>query len=424
MDVIEAGGEPEVKEIDNKGKTVEEKDEQLPPDNEESSDEDETQEDETEDEQDENDEDESDDNDEDTQGKARNLDQDDEFKVRPTLKDIKAKYPDIFKDFPALRDMYWREQKITEVFATVEEASEAKEELQSFRNLEAAFDSGKLEDTKFALEAIKSIDDATLPNLALNFLPALRELDQNSYYAAITPELVGFVKSLYDAGVRNGNENSKNAALVASLHFFGDKGVATGEKAVNIPKPKVKEETKEDKTAQERKAFQQERHEALFQDVSHDFKAELTSEIKKDIDPDEVMTDFTKNALVETILKRINKTLANDPSHTARMSSLWKQAAQGGFARNWKDRIVNAALSRAKTIMPQIRAKARAEALGTRQRQSNKVLNSKKGTERVPNNSTNRGGVTKTNLGSLDTKKIDWKGSSDLDILNGKVKLK
>src|SRR5437763_300329 len=44
---------------------------------------------------------------------------------RPTFKDIKAKYPNLFKDFPDLRDMVFRERDYSELFPTVEDAKEA-----------------------------------------------------------------------------------------------------------------------------------------------------------------------------------------------------------------------------------------------------------------------------------------------------------
>src|SRR6266404_1233667 len=44
---------------------------------------------------------------------------------RPTLKAIKEKYPNLFKDFPQLRDGYFRELQYTAIFPTIEDAKEA-----------------------------------------------------------------------------------------------------------------------------------------------------------------------------------------------------------------------------------------------------------------------------------------------------------
>src|SRR5256885_489210 len=40
-------------------------------------------------------------------------------------KEILAKYPNVFKDFPYLEQAYYREQKYTEIFPTIDDASEA-----------------------------------------------------------------------------------------------------------------------------------------------------------------------------------------------------------------------------------------------------------------------------------------------------------
>ena len=39
---------------------------------------------------------------------------------RPTVKQIKDKYPDFFKSFPQLRDMYFRESEFSKVFPTID----------------------------------------------------------------------------------------------------------------------------------------------------------------------------------------------------------------------------------------------------------------------------------------------------------------
>lgn len=351
-----------------------------------------------------------------------------EFGIRPSFKDITTKFPTLLKEFPQIRDMYFREQKLTEVFPTVEEAQEAREDLESFKLLESNLKSGKVEDLSNTLSAIKDLGEDTLINMAINFLPSLQKLDQNAYYSATTPIVLDIVRSLYDAGIKNGNENLKNTGLAAALYFFGDKDVASGAKTVNLPKTKVQEDKKDDALENERRQFSQERYSSLLSDVNTDYISEISSAIQDGIDPDGIMTKFLKEALTEKIIKSINQVLSADTNHQSKMKSLWKQAESSKFSRDWKDRIKFAALSRAKSIMPTIRNKARAEALNTKENngkrvsenvgKSVKIEGQRSGSVRTISNSS------MSKIGSINPNKIDYKKTSDMDILQGKVTLK
>ena len=345
-----------------------------------------------------------------------------DYLPRPSLKAINEKYPNLFKDFPQLRDMYFREDKLTQVFPTVEDAQAAKSDLEGFQALESAIKTGKIEDTEMVLSSIKELDSDTLPNFAINVLPALQKIDQNAYFTAITPVLRDAIREIYQGGVKNGNENLKNAALAASLYLFGNKDIASGQSDIKTPAPKIKES--ENKDNKERNTILQERYELFRGDVSDEYVSTLKNDILKGLDPDEVMSDFMKDALVQSIINRIDKVLGADNSHKSNMSRLWKQAESSRFSRDWKDRILNAALSRAKSIMPTIRMRARNEALKTKESQGNKMEEKGKNDKTyLPNN-----GVFKSekvsSFKNVDANKVDWKKTSDLDFLQGNIKLK
>lgn len=352
---------------------------------------------------------------------------DDEFAPRPDLKVVTAKYPNLFKDFPQLRDMYFREKQLTEVFPTLEEAKTAKEDLEGLQALEIGLQSGKVEDASSVLSAIKELSDEALPNFALNFLPALQKINNDAYYSVITPVMVDIATSLYQAGVKNENDNLKNAAMVMSHYFLGNKKIASGEEKLSLPTVKVKEEPKKEEV-NERQKFEQERYNALYSDVDSDYDTQIKSTIKEGLDPDEVMSSFMKDALVNAIQNRINKVLGADTNHAANMKVLWAKAASQNYNSSWKARIISAALARAKAILPAIRNKARAEALGTKEREADRLERSTSKTEKVEGART--GSVSRTGdrsmaqIGRMDPKKIDWKKTTDLDVIQGKVTLK
>src|SRR5439155_10821415 len=93
---------------------------------------------------------------------------------RPSFKDIKAKYPNLFKDFPDLREMFFREQGYSELFPTVEDAKEAHENSANYSFLRELVEGGTTENTEEFLGAVKDIDK--LQSFAYSFLPALQKV--------------------------------------------------------------------------------------------------------------------------------------------------------------------------------------------------------------------------------------------------------
>lgn len=362
---------------------------------------------------------------------ASELEEEEGLPYRPTLAEVNKEFPELFKKFPDLRSMYFREAKYVEIFPTVEDAKVAKEELDGLTSLQEHLQSGTTEGATAVLGAIKELGENNLSNFAINFLPTLKKSDPEAYYSAIAPETVAWVRNLYQAGARLGPEAGKNlmnAAKVASLFYFEDMEVATGQK--NVKLPEIKTETsdkKDDGVNKERAAFLKERHDALFIDIGEDYSSQLGAFIAEGLDSDGVITPRVKEWIVRDVIARIDKVLASDRGHRSQMEAMWKKAASDKYGRNWKDRILSAALSRAKTIVPTIRARAKAEALSTKIKQGSKVLQKgKEERKEVQNVGTGRSNqsLSMSQIGKLDSKKIDWKKTSDLDILNTKVILK
>ena len=350
-----------------------------------------------------------------------------ELGLRPTIKDINEKFPDFFKTYPEMRHMYFREAEMSSLFATVDEAKQANEDLEGFRVLENHLSSGKVEDTKSILSSVKEMGEDSLSNLAINFLPALQSEDQKSYYAAITPEYISCFRNVYDAGVGLGEEegkNLRNAAMVFAQYYFKNAKVASGESKLELPKPKIADTTTSVTT--EKEEFMTVRHEALYSDVDHEIDSRLSEIINNGLDPNGVMTPYLKGVLTKDIIGRINKVLAGDRGHQRVMSAIWSKAESAKFGSIWKDRIVTAALSRAKSIVAPIRTQARADALSTKIRHGNQVL---KTGSNIQNKALNTGEVSNSGnsmqkIGKIDSSKIDYSKTSDLDIIQGKVILK
>ena len=336
------------------------------------------------------------------------------------FKEVTKKYPKLFKDFPHLRHAFFHAKEYREIFPTVEEAKEAIEHLDNYKQIEGALSRGEVADVVDVLNSFKGVGEGVVENFATNFLSSVRKMDQDLYYQVITPELVNFTRTLFDAGLRNDNDNLKNAALVASMHFFGDPKVASGEKQLNLNKePKKKDETLE----RERASFKNERYSTFYNDVVQDSDKRINSLVMNGIDPKEVMTEGVKELVAERVIKEIGKTLASNSAHKNRMNSLWKKASAENFTSSWKTKIISAYIEAASEIMPKIRSSVRANVLGIRDRQPDR-----NGVERedkiIPKQSGSGGKTQFDGNKKLDPKKINWSKTSDLDLFNGNVTLK
>src|ERR1700690_2002258 len=116
---------------------------------------------------------------------VKKIDEDKPFPYeRPSIGEIKAKYPEFFKDFPIFRDVVFREIEYTKVFPTIEDAKEANDDSLALSGLRDSVLAGKSEDI---FDAINETDKKASERFAISFLPTLHKKDQALYSAAVTP---------------------------------------------------------------------------------------------------------------------------------------------------------------------------------------------------------------------------------------------
>lgn len=120
-----------------------------------------------------------------------------------------------------------------------------------------------------------------------------------------------------------------------------------------------------------------------------------------------------KTQLIQAIISRVDSSLASDQNHIQQMQLLWDKARKtrsGDVQR----RIYQVYVDRAKEIIPIMKAKVKAEALGK----------GKKKTEETKPKRLTGGGSPKSGKQKIDPSKIDWSRTSDMDVLNNKIKYK
>jgi hypothetical protein len=342
---------------------------------------------------------------------------------RPTLPEIKAKYPNLFKDFPALRDVYFREREYSELFPSVEDAREASLNNDAFSSIREGVLSG---DVSNFLSAVREID--ALDKISDNLLPSLYKASPDAHWRATTPLMENIVRSFFNEGTLRESEDLQNAALHLSHYLFNDSGaIAKGEKTLRPAQVPNEEKVK---LENDRKEFETQRFTSFHGDVASEAQRGLKDLIlergqhnKLKMDPDGQLSEFMKNTLVEKIAEEVGKQMSSDKTHMSLVNSLWARAKKAGYQGDWKSRILSAYLARAKSLVGPVRSRLVSEALGTTTdvgiKKAEKVaqINGRKEPGQGGRNALE---APKT----YDAKKIDWSRTSEDDFLNDNITLK
>ena len=339
---------------------------------------------------------------------------------RPSITDIKSKYPKFFKDFPDMQHMLFREKEFASLFPSVEDAREAASNSEAFVTLQDKVMQG---DAKGFLEAVNEADSKALGKFAGNILDGLREINPNVHWQTIVPTLEQVCRALYNEGQSNNNDNQKYAAQYLSKFLFNDDKVATGEKTFAKPKEKPDELKQIDA---ERTKLAAEKYTSFRADVQSGALDQLSGMIgtKEQIDPEGVISKWAYEKILEDTIREVNNQMVSDKEHMRYMDSLWARGGRDGYSRDLKTRITSAYLARAKALIPRIRNRLISEAMGTSSRNAQRVQSrvSQVSSRREPGQN---GSVPRySGRGPISAKSVDWKQTSDEDFLNDRVTFK
>lgn len=343
------------------------------------------------------------------------------------LKKIKEKYPDFAKtnEFRELRNAYYREAQLTEIFPTIDDAREAAENNETYEKLNDSIINKS--DPTVLFNAIKENSPESLKKFSLNILDSINEIDKNLYIEVISPVVKRLARQINAEGRRylsRNAESEEGQALVATArnimqYAFEDASLV--DKDDEIKNPKVSEKEKE--LSEREQKLAQEKFNSAFQVVVGSAEKHLDRAIREGLDPDNKFNDFTRDSLVEKIKTEVRKQLDSDSLHIKRMNSLWKRAEKEGFDRKSLSSIVSAFLERARPIISTTRTKYKGIALKGKTTESNE---DKRELKIASRGQSGRAPASdgRTNMRSVDTRKIDYSKTSDDDIFEGRVKLK
>jgi len=293
------------------------------------------------------------------------LEEPDEDKLALTTperrKEILAKYPNLFKEFPGLEKAYYREQKYAEILPTIEDAQQAVEKAGLLDSYEQDLLSGSHQSI---LQAVKDGDAEAFNKIVDNYLPALQRVDEGAYYHIVGNIIKHTIKSMVDDGNASGDEDTKDrflaAASIVNEYIFGTK---TYTPPTRMSKPETKKDDKEAAIEKRELDLLQSNFESHGGALEGRVTNILKSTIDKNIDPRGSMTDYVKGKAIQDAMENLEDIISRDSRFTQILDRLWEKAFNDNFSKGSMDRIEQAYKSKAKTLLLPVIRKARNEAL-------------------------------------------------------------
>lgn len=328
------------------------------------------------------------------------LDLDDAEEETSIHQKLKKDYKEIYKKIPELRGVLFREQEFTKIYHTIDDAKEASNLANTFIEFQKDIESGN---AKTLLEATRELGKDSLKEFSSNFLPALAELDKDTYLEVVSPEF----KRLLRAALRSDNEDIRQSAKNLNYFLWQTTDVEKDEGFTS-----KKADPREDKISQREKEIET-REFTRFQSETVGVAVSRAKKIISNSLKDFNLSNLTLNHLTDEIYKRTIKTLDGDVRYNGEITNKWKKAKADGYSTEGKESIINAFLSRAKVAIPKHRQAVLAESKVS----GNQPEKKKDATRISGSNSLGKSGQP---VGKVDAKKIDWNATSERDLLDGK----
>ena len=275
-------------------------------------------------------------------------------------KEILAKYPKLFKDFPYLEKAYYREQQFTELLPTIQDAKLAVEKAQVLDKFDREIMSG---DLTTVLAAAKEESNEAFLKIADNYLPALRKVDQQAYYHVLGNVIKDTIVTMVRESRALGEQGQPLQAAANILNQF-----VFGSNTFQPPTPlskssKPEEKGKEDELRQQQQQIVMGQFESTRDDLQTRADNVLKATIDGHIDPKKTMTDYVRKNASREAFETLENLISRDTRFRGLLDKLWERAFEKGFDKESTDRIKSAYLSKAKTLLPTVIKRARNDAL-------------------------------------------------------------
>jgi hypothetical protein len=273
----------------------------------------------------------------------------------PRKKEILKEFPELFKKFPFLEKMMYRDRQITELFGSFDDAKEVAEKSETFNNFESQLLSGNTEEV---LRSVKDADEKAFNIIVDDYLPTLAKVDKEAYFHVVGNLNKRLIMEMVQESNDTGNDDLKQAALIVNQFVFGTAKFTAPTNKVNRSVSAEQNEAE-----QEKLNFTRERFESSRDDLQSQVDNTLRATISDYIDPRGNMSAYVKKNAVADALKILTESIASDGSVPKNLDRLWKSAFDSKFSRESLNKIKSFYLSKAKANLKNAILKARSEAL-------------------------------------------------------------
>ena len=287
-------------------------------------------------------------------------DEDLELTVPVRRKEILAKYPNLFKDFPYLQKAYYLEQKYTEIIPTIEDAKIAVEKAELLDTYEKEIMDGS---TESILSAARDNDKDAFAKIVDNYLPTLHKVDEGAYYHIIGNITKHTITTMVKAGKESDSEELITAAQILNEFMFGTKAFTPPTRMSKGDDVSADDKKKETELSAREQKFTEQQFETAKSSVTNRIDNVIKSTVDKNIDPNESMTDYVRKIAIRDVLESLDSLIEKDSRFLSIYDRLWERAANDNYSTKSMDQVKAAYLSKAKTLLPALIKKSRNEAL-------------------------------------------------------------
>lgn len=280
---------------------------------------------------------------------------------RPSLKEFRDKYPTALKEFPHIREAYYLEGQYRQIIpGGPEQAKELVDKGQAWDQMEETVIAG---DPGHLMDTVHQNNPGALRALVHNFLPSLQERSADLYREVTDPLAANLIRWVFAKGVNNKDINYQNAAKIFSKALYDTFDIP------DQPKPfSGRTDQGDSEEVKKLKAELAQRDGQVstkfHQDYMANLKTSFIKEFTKGLDPDGVLNEFVKDALINSAITEIGTLLHGDPAHVTRMKNLLVQAAKSGYAAEYGPKLISAYLGGARPHLPGLRRKLLEKAIG------------------------------------------------------------
>lgn len=278
----------------------------------------------------------------------------------PRKKEILKEYPELFKKFPFIEKMLYRDRQYNELFGSFDDAKEAHERAENFSEIEKQLLAGS---TEQLLRDVKESDERAYNIIVDDYLTTLAKVDREAYLHVTGNLNKRLIMEMVAEAKESDNKELQEAAVILHQFIFGNSKFEPPKSRVDRSSENNEEKNK---IEQERIAHEKERFEEARDTLQTRVDNTLRATVSEYIDPRGNMSSYVKKNAINDAMRYLGELINQDKSVQKNLDRLWRAAYENRYSRDSTGKIQSYYLSRAKANLKQAIMKARTEALKDR----------------------------------------------------------